>query len=152
MNWRKATQHCCFPSSDRNTRLVSTIIEQLMVVLTACGWSKDSVAEQTLRTKFTQNLTDIVSQALRLNSLTTAESSGELEAVVTEPGQTFDDQRMLNDCPFDADAERPQMPRFPPEDEVVCTSALGLKWVDATGKEPDHLLLKPKVVLNGALW
>ncbi|KAF9561922.1 hypothetical protein CPC08DRAFT_707106 [Agrocybe pediades] len=152
MHWRNATQQCCYPSSDRNSRLVSSLVEQIMIVLTVCGWSKDSAAEETLRQKFTLNLTDIVSQALRLNSLTTAGPTGEVEAVLIEPGQTFDSQRMVNDCPFESDSGTDQAPKFPPEDEIVCTTALGLKWADSTGDESDQVLLKPKVVLNGAFW
>ncbi|PPQ91154.1 hypothetical protein CVT25_003059 [Psilocybe cyanescens] len=149
LNWKKATQQSCIPSTDRNAKLVTYLTEQVQAVLTVCGWSQQSAVEEILSDKYSRNLIGIVSQAIRLNTLTVAGEGRDVEAILVEAGRMFDPKQMQNDNPFDSAARKVNVTSSPDE-EVVCTTALGLKMEQGSAGESNQILLMPKVFLNGA--
>lgn len=99
---------------------------------------------------FEHKLVDIVSLATRLNGFTTTSEAGELEGLMADSGSLYDPQEMSNDAPFEPTDRKRVEVGMPPDETVVCTVGLGLKWSE--GDEVEKLLVKPKVVLFGALW
>ncbi|KAH9485814.1 hypothetical protein JR316_0002729 [Psilocybe cubensis] len=148
--WKKATQQSCVPSTDRNAKLVTYLTEQIQAVLTVCGWSQQSAVDEMLRDKYSRNLAGMVSQAVRLNTLTMAGEGRDLEAILIDAGKVFDPRCMQNENPFES-ASRKLNVTAPPDEEVVCTTALGLKTVQSMAGESEQILLMPKVFLNAGL-
>jgi hypothetical protein len=99
---------------------------------------------------FEHKLMEIASLATRLNGFTTTGEAGELEGLMTESGSLYDPLAMANDAPFEPTDRKPVEVGMPLDETVVCTVGLGLKWSE--GEEVEKLLVKPKVVLFGALW
>lgn len=148
--WKKATQQSCLPSTDRNAKLIGDLTEQIETVLLVSGWSTQGPVAELLKVKYAQNLAGIVFNALRLNGLTTATGGNQdAESFSIDAGTMFDPNQMTNDSPFDEIA-RDSMDSTPYE-QVICTTALGLKSADNDTTKPDQILLKPKVFLHGGL-
>jgi hypothetical protein len=117
--------------------------------LTVCGWSKESEAEKMVE-GFAHKLSEIGSLAARLNGYTTTGKAGELEGLLVDSGMWYDPQEMSNDAPYEETEKSRMEAGMPPDETVVCTVRLGLKWAESDGIE--RLLIKPRVVLHGALW
>ena len=148
LDWRAATQRSCTSSTDRNEKLVAFLTERVNAVLTVCGWSNESEAEKMVE-GFGHKLLELASLAMRLNGFTTTGEAGELEGLVVDPESLYDAHEMSNDAPFEPSDKRRVEVGMPLDETVVCTVGLGLKWSE--GEEVERLLVKPKVVLFGAL-
>ena len=119
----------------------------LQTVLRIAGWSSDSKCESIIES-LRQKLLNIVTQAIRLNTMTAVGLPGELEAVLVERGSVFDPRAMEDD---NADERTRYMEPISKEEKVSCVVGIGLKWADNTEISTPLLLLKPRVVLNTAL-
>ena len=148
LDWRAATQRSCTSSTDRNTKLVAFLAERVNAVLTVCGWSNESEAEKMVD-GFGHKLLELASLAMRLNGFTTTGEAGELEGLVVDPESLYDAHEMSNYAEFEPSDKRRVEVGTPLDETVVCTVGLGLKWSE--GDEVERLLVKPKVVLFGAL-
>jgi hypothetical protein len=118
-------------------------------MLTVCGWSNESEAEKMVE-GFDHKLLEIASLATRLNEFTATGETGQLEGLVIDSGSLYDPEEMSNDAPFEPTNRKRVEVGMPLDETVVCTVGLGLKWSE--GVEVEKLLVKPKVVLFGALW
>ena len=149
LDWRAATQRSCTSYTDRNTKLVAFLTERVNAVLTVCGWSNESEADKIVES-FEHKLLEIASLAMRLNEVTATGEAGELEGLVADSGSLYDLQEMWNDAPFEPTNTKRVEVGMPLDETVVCTVGLGLRWSE--GDDVERLLVKPRVVLYGALW
>jgi len=99
---------------------------------------------------FEHKLLEMASLAGKLNGFTATGEAGELEGLVVDAGSLYDPEEMSNDAPFEPTNKKRVEVGMPLDETVVCTVGLGLKWSE--GDEVVKLLVKPKVVLYGALW
>lgn len=149
LNWRKTTQQNCTPTipRDRNSKLVDYLKDDLRAVLNVSGWSRESDADALLES-LRDKLFNLVSLALRLNTMAATGVPGELEPVWIERGSLFDWRQMADDCAPDRSKKTELIPK---EETVLCAVALGLRWTDGSDVDMPRLLLKPRVVLESAI-
>jgi hypothetical protein len=126
---------------------VDYLREDLRTVLSVSGWSRES-GVNALVEGLREKLFNLVTLALRLNTMTAIGVPGELEPILVDRESLFDWREMGDDCAPDRSRKTDLIPR---EETVVCAVALGLKWSDGSDVDMPRLLLKPRVVLDTAI-
>lgn len=154
MQWRRLTQQSCVSSSNSvlSSRLLTYIIQPLEEVMGLSGWAKTVESEQMMQ-NFHKKLSELVALALQVNNLAaTGVVGGRLDPTLVKAGNILDPRLMVDDNTNESDdcASVFSYEAFSRDSEVVCTLALGMRWVeDYTQKE--QVFLKPRVLLRSAL-
>lgn len=125
-----------------------------------CGWgsqqpsgSTSTTSTNDILTRFAPKLAEIAALALRLNKYTASGVAGELECTIAEPVLAFDSNWMANDDDFHpGDRMQGTKRNVALDEQVICTVGLGLQIAKQVGGDAEQSLLKPKVVLHGALF
>ncbi|KAF8181795.1 hypothetical protein BJ912DRAFT_1061942 [Pholiota molesta] len=157
--WRKAALKSCVPSPNLTQKIVALFADEITKILHLCGWESQQSSGTTSTTsandilaRFAPKLAEVAALALRLNKYTASSVAGELECTIAEPGLAFDSDRMANEDDFHP-GDRMQGAKLDValDEQVVCTVGLGLQ-IAKQGGDAEQSLLKPKVVLHGALF
>jgi hypothetical protein len=140
--WRAITRARLGPSDNRKAQMIEFMCSSLLNILTLSGWSKDSPLTRSIMESFEDKLSIVATLAIRLHVMLGEERSPErLETFLILPGTDFDDDHMDNDYGEENESDYG-------DDEVVCTSDIGLRRVARDGI---NVILKPKVIVPAVL-
>lgn len=151
LQWRKTALKNCVAPANLNEKILALFVEEITKVFALCGWKKEGKLSELIE-RFAPKLSEIATQAVRLNKWTAAGVFGETECIIAEPGSIFDSNQMANDDDFRRTDRRRSTRNVPPNEQVICTVGLGIQLARIVDEEEDQLLLKPKVVLYGAIF